>query len=294
MARYDAIGKNRMKTLDCETREAALESVAELYGVSVDQIDGFLKNIDLDAHYEKENPPRAADEEMTRLFEEAFSVTAKTPERVHWFHLTRTDPDNDFRDGILPLGKALPVVWDSVLRIFRNTPHQDKLGAMRLAGVPDFPYNLKTASTVHGGPFAMLVRESAFRCKEMGTHDYLWLPEIMEDICNGYQHSHGVGIHEHLCSALSPTIVKFWSDERRGRDCIESAMYYLYLTAHGEEMSIHSNTCFDGNNLGVPHSNIVSISVVNPKMTNCVSDSQPKRHKPKTAIAPFNIDLSAH
>jgi hypothetical protein len=40
----------------------------------------------------------------------------------------------------------------------------------------------------------MLVREVAFD-RPSEYHDYLWLPEIIEDICNGYQRRYGERIH---------------------------------------------------------------------------------------------------
>jgi hypothetical protein len=115
-----------------------------------------------------------------------------------------------------------------------------------------------------GGPYAMLVRESAFRAREMGNHDYLWLPEIMEDICNGYRVAYGDVIHERLCNALTPFIVKFWSTRILGKNCVESAMYYLYSTAHEEELCDLANTCYDGANSRVPPERIVCVEVPRP------------------------------
>lgn len=86
----------------------------------------------------------------------------------------------------------------------------------------------------------MLVRETAFRSHEMGNHDYLWLPEIVEDICNGYRDASGFAIHETVRAYTIPYVVKFWSPKETGKDCVEASMYYLYCTAHGQELSIHA------------------------------------------------------
>lgn len=43
---------------------------------------------------------------------------------------------------------------------------------------------MKLASKQLWGPYAMLVREVAALSKEVGNHDYLDAPEIIEDICH--------------------------------------------------------------------------------------------------------------
>jgi hypothetical protein len=54
----------------------------------------------------------------------------------------------------------------------------------------------------------------------------------MEDICNGYMEKFGVRIHEELSAGLKPRIVKFWSDQRCGEDCVQATLYYFHLSAN--------------------------------------------------------------
>ena len=220
--------------------------------------------VDLDEHYARLNPPRMADQEITRLFEQSFGRTAAALDRVFWFHLTRARQGCDFSEGILPLDEALEEIWQTVLTVFSDTCHNSRLRLLKEKGVPNFHYVTKVGQPLHllGGPYAMLVRETAFKSQEMGNHDYLWLPEIMRDICNGYREAYGESLHEHLRAALTPYIVKFWSRKRLHKDCIESAMYYLYLTAHEQELSMDANTCFDGENSRIPPEQIVKIEAV--------------------------------
>lgn len=251
-----------MIELDCQSRHSALESVSVIYGVPPSDIEGFLRETDLDDHYERLKPPRMADAEITRLFEQSFKRHPAPLQRVFWFHLTRARAGSDFRNGLLPLDDALPELWQTILTVFRGTTYESGLRLLKENGVPNHHYCLKVGQPLHGGPYGMLVRETAFRSDEMGNHDYLWLPEIMEDICNGYHQVYGERIDEQLCNALTPYIVKFWSTKRLGRDCIESAMYYLYLTAHSQELSIGANTCFDGENSCVAATQIVKVEAV--------------------------------
>lgn len=186
----------------------------------------------------------------------------RNPDRVFWFHLTRVPPSANFSEGILPMNLALPRIWDTVEGVVEDTPNHESFKEFRAKGRGSFQYELKKDCEVHAGPFAMLVRESAFKAKEMGNHDYLDLPEIVEDICNGYQEHTGKSIHRVLRTALTPCIVKFWSDGRRGPDCVEAALFYLYSRRHGEPLSIEGNTCFDGGGQVVAPERIVSIEMI--------------------------------
>ena len=251
-----------MNTLDCESRDTALGSLSCIYGVPEREIEAFLQETDLERHCAESNPQHPADRELRLLFESTLGCAPSAIDRVFWFHLTRAKHDADFASGILPLNEALPCVWNTILGIFDGTDHEEPLRRFREEGVPNYHYALKVGEFLDAGPYAMLVRESAFRAGEMGNHDYLWLPEIMEDICNGYHDTTGAMIHDTLRASLIPYVVKFWSRKKTGKDCVESAMYYLYRTAHGQELSIGANTCFDGKGCEIPQGQIVKVEKI--------------------------------
>ena len=259
-----------MITLDCENRDTALGSLSLIYGVSALEIETFLKETDLERHYAENDPQLPGDRELTLLFEKALACTPSAIDRVFWFHLTRVSHDADFQSGILPLTGALPHVWSMILGIFKGTEYEATLRKFRDNGVPNFHYSLKVGKPHLSGPYAMLVRDAAFQSHKMGNHDYLWLPEIVEDICNGYLGVSGIKLHDTVCDALIPYVVKFWSSKQTGRGCIESAMYYLYCTAHGQGLSINANTCFDGNNCAIPRKQIVKIEKIEGEHNNAM------------------------
>jgi hypothetical protein len=120
-------------------------------------------------------------------------------------------------------------------------------------------YNLRIGKPIHAGPYAMLVKEVAWRSAEMGNHDYLNIPEIMQDICNGYHARHGENIHDELHRRLRATVIRFWSNAKQGVDCTESALYYLYCIVRGERLSICANTCLDGKNTVVSALQVESV-----------------------------------
>jgi hypothetical protein len=64
---------------------------------------------------------------------------------------------------------------------------------MRASGEISFLYNFKEEGPddIHGGPFGFLVREVAFHSPSLSTHDYLGMPETIEDICHGDEDQFG-------------------------------------------------------------------------------------------------------
>jgi hypothetical protein len=179
-----------MTVLDCESYDSALASICSVYDISPGLLVNFLIKIDLEKEYEKTSSNRDI---LTRLLESQFGEPTNRFESIAWFHLTRVPKGTTFSDGILPLNFALPRIWQTLVSSVSDQKRV-KLEKLRSEGVPDFLYNFKTGHKTLGGPYAMLVRESAFHAEEMGNHDYLCLPEIVEDICNGYQARYGESI----------------------------------------------------------------------------------------------------
>ncbi|WP_133306524.1 hypothetical protein [Pseudomonas sp. LS-2] len=127
-----------------------------------------------------------------------------------------------------------------------DTPlRRDNLAALRCEGVGDFQYGLKTGDPFHHGPYAMLVREVAFHSAKVSNHDYLHLPEIIEDICNGYEHRFGESIMAIVCGGLHKCIVKFSSAKVLDDHLLGVALLYCWGEINNEEFSSYANTCFD-------------------------------------------------
>ncbi len=103
------------------------------------------------------------------------------------------------------------------------------------------------------------LKDIAFQVSRVGNHDYLWLPEILEDICNGYLTSFNIRLHEILVSSLKPCIVKFVSQKYIDDALFYPIIYYLYLTNKGEDMRIDSNTYFDEDGYLIPADDILNV-----------------------------------
>ena len=89
------------------------------------------------------------------------------------------------------------------------------------------------------------------------------IPEIIEDICNGYENTFGVSIIDVMQNSLKPKIVKFISNKKTGVSCIEAALYYAYATYNQQNLSLNANTCFDGANSAIPYNEILNIEIIN-------------------------------
>ena len=236
-----------------------MESISSLYGVNTSEVIGSLRAIDLEREYEKGTTVVGPHELLLRLLESRIGSPAQTFQHVCWFHLTRVPPDTDFAEGILPLHDALPRIWQTIISIPTDPGTKANLRKLQESGVPDYLYTLKTGNRLHSGPFAMLVKESAFNAHSMRNHDYLAFPEIIEDICNGYQTKFGGRIHEEVSAALRPCIVKFEVAEEEGENLIKPVLNYCWHKEHGQELGLGTNTCYDGNGKLIPRSAIREI-----------------------------------
>lgn len=201
-----------MNHLDCETQDSTYDSLARALGVPRHGMDAAFRAM----------PPladgAAADE--SELWDRLKCGTtpagaAAGVDAVCWFHLTRLpDPKSVRRLGVLPLNLALDSIWDflhGLLPSPSSRPEWDAFRA-RLDTRDDRRtrlYRAKVRNPLHWGPYAILMREAAARPKEMGCHDYLRTPEIVEDICRAYALESGVDLAPAYRAATRPCVVKF-------------------------------------------------------------------------------------
>jgi hypothetical protein len=249
--------------LDCGTYQSSIRALADIYSISVRDAETFLSALDIEEEYRTKDISMRGDEYLAERFQAKFGGPNHTWDRVCWFHLTRVPPNTNFDEGILPLGLALDKIWDSVISAQDDPQTKARLQMMRKTGVPDFQYNFKVPSASLHGPYAMLVREVAFQSDSIGYHDYLGIPEIVEDICNGFKAKTGESILERVQKFLKPCIVKF--EDRDGSDRPDdphlrrTLLYYCWSKCRSEELCYLANTCFDAGGAVIPRSEIKSI-----------------------------------
>jgi len=250
-----------LAVLDCESYESSIESICDIYRITSDLVIAFLSEIVLEEEYEAAPTSQGIDYFLKSIFDARFGEPVEPLKSVSWFHLTRVPSGTNFSEGILPLHLAKERVWETVIAIPFNQQIRLRLENMRKNGVDDFQYNLKINDRLHSGPYAMLVRESAFHAKTIGNWDYLDLPEIIADICNGYEKEYGESIRDEVSLSLAPCIVKFKSMIVKYSQ-IAPVLYYCWCKANHKEFGRDVNYNFDGRGATIPSEVIQRIEFV--------------------------------
>jgi len=251
--------------LDCETEDTTLASVSCVYEQSPTAISDFLISLPLDEHYCSNNLVEVEPYNLTfmRLFKEEFGNPIIHPNAAYWFHLTRVLPSENFSSGILPRNRILDKLWDTLFIIFSGTKYANRIKELQRDILKDSDYRLKVTDSSDWGPFAMLVKEVAFKSSEIGNHDYLELPEFFELICVIYEEEYGESIRGLIVKALKPCIVKFVSRKGNILRYVDIAAYYLYCKLNNLELSLDTNTCFDGECANIHPQDIIKIEFIN-------------------------------
>lgn len=250
-----------MIVLDCESFESVLRSICELYGTNAARVIDFLQKTHLYEEHEKSNFSGDADDYLRSLFDKAFGLPAHL-EKVCWFHLTRVPKEAKFCEGILPLHLVLDKIWSTVIAIPKDPQIKRNLEKLKQDGVGDFQYALKTNDTLHSGPYAMLIRESAFHAKSIGNHDYLDCPEIIEDICNGYKARFGKTIYDEITGALEKCIVKFESTKNISDYLIAAALLYCWYKTQDEAINNFFTHGYDAEGKIIPREAILKVDFI--------------------------------
>jgi len=106
-------------------------------------------------------------------------------------------------------------------------------------------YKRKTENRFHWGPYAILVRDHAFKSEEVGNHDYLSGPEIVENICYGFEDIYHIDVLSEFRAKTKPCIVKFLHDGTESKYPI-AALRHVYAIIWGKKCGSECNEGFDG------------------------------------------------
>ncbi|MGA9998104.1 MAG: hypothetical protein WBP93_22005 [Pyrinomonadaceae bacterium] len=249
-----------MKVLDCETTDSTYASLEQILGVGRSQLESVFENVDVESFYRDNRyypqPPESL------VFSEVSKVITLPGDydRTCWFHLTRTAPSNNFQQGILPLGQRLDAIWNFLYSLAKKSVSPEEwdefrreMGSHHHAGL----YEMKASDSMHWGPYALLSRDHAFKPEEIGNHDYLGAPEIVEDICICFSERYEFDLLGAFMKKTRPCIVKFFDGSRS--DCVSTAVYHLYNAHRGNGCSGQCNTCYDGEGVSVTPERIMKV-----------------------------------
>lgn len=252
-----------MFELDCESGSSAIKSLSIGFSCTEQMLCNALLSIDIEQIYENEwdSLDIPSEQYLYNYIVDTFG-DHKPLTSVFWFHLTRTTEENEFKDGVFPLGQSLDHVWDTMLSLAKDDEIRRNLSSMRHSGVNNYHYSAKHNDPIHWGPYAILVKVVANHSVELAQHDYLAMPEIIEDICNGYESQFGESIIENYEKKLVPKVVKFRSGKEVDIGCIEAALCYAYSFVRDLPPNGGAIYCFDGEGVVVGYSDIESVSKV--------------------------------
>jgi hypothetical protein len=252
-----------MRVLDCESPESTYASLANIFGMDEGRIRDLLLRFDIDEYF-RANPRAKIDSDELLLSVMAPSGVPPAYDSTCWFHLTRALPDTTFEQGILPLGTQVNSIWASLFGLLEGSFPEAAWGDFRRSVETDFShrladdYRLKTSRRHLWGPYAILIRDIAFDPESYGNHDYLGIPEIVDDICACFRQYAGVNLREIYLRRTRPCVVKF-IDGGIDREYVKSALKYVYLLRRETTMVALDTDSFDGGGRPIPADRILRI-----------------------------------
>jgi len=244
-----------MKILNCENLDRTLASLSSILHLKTETIIRDLLDTDL----EKEYTEKTIDEEPSKYLLTCFKKKRQISteyDGTYWFHITRVKEGTLFKNGILPLGQMLPDIESFIEGLSRGIVPRENQSNHQTPQYADL-FSLKTEDSLHWGPFAFLVRETALTKPDI-NYDYLGKPEIVEDIIRSKYANIQNDLLESFEKNTVPCIVKFKSDDNRPKH-LGTSLYYVYLRLKNMQLSTYSNTCYDGEGTPVDPDDICGI-----------------------------------
>lgn len=255
--------------LDCESFDTALVSLSKIFQTTPENLKILFSAKEIGAHYEihwRELPEFRS--YIYAIAEQHFGSPLLL-DAICWFHTTRVLPGTTFSEGILPLDAALPSLKERLLEAVEDAGVKAQLHHALYSGcVGDHHYANKTQNSMHWGPYAILVRDVASCATNLWQHDYLAMPEIIEDICNGFDGLVRNALLAIFSEKLRPATVKFTALVDRDEPYIATALCYVHSMIQDGKLDTNSVICFDGKNNPVPPQDILKVEFVDGGKSN--------------------------
>lgn len=255
---------NQPVRLDCATRQSTEHSLVVAFSCSVEALRQFVADTAHSAYYEEHwQRLDAFDRWFYQRACEQFGQPM-LPTEICWFHGTRVPDGTTFAEGVLPLGAWLPRLQESVLATLDDELAKRQVeAAFERQGGFGMHFRNKVKDSLHWGPFAILVREVADHAKAIGQHDYLAMPEIIEDLCEDVKLASGLDLLSDFEERWKPAMVKFIAPAGDSADfALAIALCYLRECALNGRPGFGAVWCFDGHNQAIPPERILSIEWV--------------------------------
>ncbi|MET3446200.1 hypothetical protein [Ralstonia sp. 1138] len=252
------------RLLDCETRLSAEASLLELFGCSLPNLQRFLIDPDHETYFNEHW--RSLPEYDRFLYERACEALGvpHLPTKFCWFHCTRVPVGTTFDAGILPLGQVIPLLKETLVGLLDDPAAKREVDhAFAREGGFGCHFGNKLRNSLHWGPYAILVREVASYANELGQHDYLAMPEIIEDLCEEVKLASGLELLPVFQERLKPAIVKFVAPAGASAEfAVRVALRYLQSSLREGFPGHGAVWCFDGSNTVVPSGQVIKVEFI--------------------------------
>ena len=124
-------------------------------------------------------------------------------------------------------------------------------------------FRTKVKMPLHWGPYAVLVREVADFARVCGQHDYLAMPEIIDDLCEDVRLASGLELRSVFEEGWKPAMVEFVAPAGESAPfALAIAPCYLRECALNGRPGRGAVWCFDGRNRPVPPDHIIGVEWV--------------------------------
>ncbi len=90
-----------------------------------------------------------------------------------------------------------------------DTAKREVAAAFEREGGFGVQFRMKVQDSFHWGPYALLVRETADHASSLSCHDYMAMPEIVEDLCEDVHLACGLELISVFEQRWKPAMVKF-------------------------------------------------------------------------------------
>jgi hypothetical protein len=268
-----------LKVIDCETTLTLKNTLERITGVSIIETLKFLEHFPMKDYFPDDpcmqSYPDTQDKLLLKCFKENFKVSFEI-DITNWFHLTRVKSSDVFENGIIPLNLIVEEIWAFLQSLsgisvreweaFRILVETNKSNTGGNIVHSASQYISKINKTFSAGPHGILIKDNAFKASELRRHDYLKIPEIVQDICRCYsEYSYGYSDNKVLeikyVEVTKPYIVKF--RHIGGQSChIGNMLLYLYSTIHNEQIDHNCDADYNAMNSIVKPENIIYVESV--------------------------------
>ncbi|MGK2699058.1 hypothetical protein [Serratia surfactantfaciens] len=249
-----------MLILDCSSRSQALNTLSAGFGCSPEKLKKVLLSLDLEHIYETDHSIMVDANQYLKDYVSAELGEPGPFSRAFWFHGTRTFAGNTFPGGLLALNHSKSLAVKMLVDLAPDESVRKHLRQwFETEGVPDALFQLRTGDSLHWGPYGHLVRELHFHASKNGLHNYLRLPELVEDVCNAYLDKYGQDLTPHYLCVLHPCIVWFQEDIVYEKGALETALAYAYTSVRSLPPDTNATLGIDCEGKSVSNSAIAKI-----------------------------------